>query len=609
MTKQAIRWVVGSRVATFMAFVLCSASLVAQTITPPSITITPGSPVCSGSGNFPVSITLPPAAIVDKVDIFLLFDDTGSFAGFVPTVSSVFSSLVTALETALPGVDFGFGVGRFEDYGGPGNGFSGELAQGRPFVLNQPIVTAATAGGTAARNTLITNALSNTAPGFGGDGPESAIGEGLFQVATGLGFDGDGNGSVLDSGPAGALATQTTPGNSGDVPSFSSNVLPTSGALGGVGFRSGALHLVILATDVCSVASFPAGFPIPATITGSGGSSQAVTAFACSSTTPGSSRFGFVSNSKTLAGNTVLGAVVPAEGATVQGTVNALNALGIRVLGMGPSAAPTTSPGPSFGPSVWLSAIARLTGAVDGNGDALVFDTSVPLPTLTTSIVNAITTTTTLPVDITLGTSVLPSGLSFSFSPSKVDDVPPGGTASFTATLSGSGSVTGNFDIDFVDVGSSATLGTVPVSVSCTISKAEVPVDVKPTSCPNPLNTSDQGTLPVALLSTSVFDVTRVDVTTIKLEGVSPIRSALEDVGTPFLPFSGKKTISDCTTQGPDGFLDLTLKFDAQAVVATLGTVADGDVVVLKLTGKLLPAFGGADIEGEDVMIILKKKK
>jgi hypothetical protein len=136
----------------------------------------------------------------------------------------------------------------------------------------------------------------------------------------------------------------------------------------------------------------------------------------------------------------------------------------------------------------------------------------------------------------------------------------------------------------------------------------EVPVDIKPQSCPNPLNTNAQGVLPVAILGTATFDVTKIDVATVKLAGVSPLRSALEDVATPFVPFIGKMAPFDCTVAGPDGFLDLTLKFDNQAVVAALGTVTDGEVLVLKLTGKLLPAFGGTPIAGEDVVVIQKKK-
>jgi hypothetical protein len=437
-------------------------------VTPSSIAVSGGAVCSGGSQNYEVKITLPPASVIDKVDVFFLFDDTGSFASFVPTVTGIFSTLVTDLEASVPGVEFGFGVGRFEDYGGPGTGFSGEVAAGRPFTLNQPVITASDAGGAVARDALINSALARTAPGFGGDSPESAIGEGLFQTATGLGFDGDGNGSTLDSGLAGNALTQTAPGLSGDVPAFSSNVAPTSGTQGGVGWRSGALHLVILATDISAVASFPAGSAIPATITGAGGASEPVTAFASSSTLSGVNRFGFVSDSKSLAGNTVTGAVAPAGAGTVQATIDALNALGIRVLGMGPGAAPTNAPGPSFDESVWLSAMARLTGAVDSGGNALVFSTAVPPATLRDAIRDAIITTTTLPVDITLAASGLPPGLSFSFTPAQVDDVPPGGMASFTVTLTGDGTpINGTFDINFVDIGSGAVLGTIPVTVAC----------------------------------------------------------------------------------------------------------------------------------------------
>jgi len=71
----------------------------------------------------------------------------------------------------------------------------------------------------------------------------------------------------------------------------------------------------------------------------------------------------------------------------------------------------------------------------------------------------------------------------------------------------------------------------------------------------------------------------------------------LEDVGTPGVPLAPG-----------DGFLDLSLKFDAQAIVAALGVVNDGDNVTLQLTGNLKSEFGGAPIAGEDVVVIIKKK-
>ena len=279
-----------------------AASAGAQTVTPPSIAITSASPVCSESPVVErVCVELPAVSTASKVDIFGLFDDTASFEAIIPTLTQVFGLLVGELEAALPGVDFGFGVGRFEDYGGPGFGFSSQSAEGRPFVLNQPIVTAADAGGPKARDTLVNDAFTRTAPGLGGDAPEAAL-EALYQVATGRGFDGDGNGTTTGEGggqPAGVLATQQAPDGSGDVPAFSSlaSTVVRSGSVGGVGFRPDALHLVILATDQCSVAAFDPGAPIPDQLSGAG-VSVPVSEFACSSTDPGDNRFGYVSAAK-----------------------------------------------------------------------------------------------------------------------------------------------------------------------------------------------------------------------------------------------------------------------------------------------------------------------
>lgn len=137
----------------------------------------------------------------------------------------------------------------------------------------------------------------------------------------------------------------------------------------------------------------------------------------------------------------------------------------------------------------------------------------------------------------------------------------------------------------------------------------EVSIDIKPESCPNPLNVMKKGVLSVAILGTGAFNVTEVDPATVRLglegeEGVSPLRWALEDVATPF--DNGIEYCTDCHELGPDGYLDLALKFDAQEVVAALGDVEDRECLVLTLTGFL---FGGEDILGEDVIIIIEKGK
>jgi hypothetical protein len=134
-----------------------------------------------------------------------------------------------------------------------------------------------------------------------------------------------------------------------------------------------------------------------------------------------------------------------------------------------------------------------------------------------------------------------------------------------------------------------------------------VPVDIKPRSCRNPLSTNEKGVLPVAILGTDAFDVSQVDPATVTLEGIAPLRWSLEDVATPYEPFTGKVDAYDCNEYGTDGYMDLTLKFRAQEVVAALGGINDGDVVVLDLLANLREEFGGIPVVGEDAVVILAK--
>lgn len=124
-----------------------------------------------------------------------------------------------------------------------------------------------------------------------------------------------------------------------------------------------------------------------------------------------------------------------------------------------------------------------------------------------------------------------------------------------------------------------------------------VPLDIKPGSCPNPLNVNAKGVLPVAVLGTANFNVADIDPTSIRLEGVPALRSDIEDVAN----------ASDCNL-GPDGFADLSLKFNLQDIAAKLDesqSLVDGQVRALVITGKLL---NDTDIAGEDEVLILKKK-
>ncbi len=154
-----------------------------------------------------------------------------------------------------------------------------------------------------------------------------------------------------------------------------------------------------------------------------------------------------------------------------------------------------------------------------------------------------------------------------------------------------------------------------------------VPVDIKPGGCPNPLNVRSNGVLPVAILGTPDLDVTAIDPKTVTLGGgvtllrqedrkkfkilvskLSPVRWSFEDVGTPYEPFEGKLNPYQCNTLGPDGYLDMVLKFDTQAIAASLNDVEENEGITLQLRGNLRD---GTEITGEDVVIIKggKEKK
>jgi hypothetical protein len=120
-------------------------------------------------------------------------------------------------------------------------------------------------------------------------------------------------------------------------------------------------------------------------------------------------------------------------------------------------------------------------------------------------------------------------------------------------------------------------------------------IDIKPGSCKNPFNVKSKGVLPVAILGSDSFDVLDIDLNSILLEGVAPLRSSIEDAAG-----------SSCETEGPDGYSDLSLKFDTQDMVNALGEVSDGDVITLTLSGFLLD---GTEFSGEDIVTVLVKGK
>ncbi|MGK7905468.1 MAG: Ig-like domain-containing protein [Hormoscilla sp.] len=406
-----------------------------------------------------VSITLPPGSglLTSNVDIFLLFDDTGSFQTVIPTLRDQFPTIIENVQTEFPDINFGFGVGRFEDYGDTAGGEVGGGGDNRPFTLSQPIITTDTPDFDRA----IDAALDRSAPGGGNDFPETLI-EGLFQLATGAGFDGNGNGSNLDSGPAGLAATQTEPGEGGDVPPFSSftpdpdnDVLAASGTQGGAGFRSDALTIILAATDIGTVYEDDGTDPI----VGVNGATVPLSDFASGSrpTTPDVDGDGM------------------GDGATIQETIDALNDLGALVIGLG------TGEDTSMDPRQALEAIATLTGAVNNSTDSIengIDDDPIapgdPLyffidPTSPTQLASGITTAIDTAVSLSLGIDLVvsPPTTAFANLTGVQTGVVAGEPVTFEAQFRGTQSGR-RFALQFVNTGNDEVLGFIPVNISKT---------------------------------------------------------------------------------------------------------------------------------------------
>ncbi|UCG15619.1 MAG: SUMF1/EgtB/PvdO family nonheme iron enzyme [Phycisphaerales bacterium] len=131
---------------------------------------------------------------------------------------------------------------------------------------------------------------------------------------------------------------------------------------------------------------------------------------------------------------------------------------------------------------------------------------------------------------------------------------------------------------------------------------AEVPepvvlsLDIKPGSCPNSFNRKSRGVLHTAVCGTETFDVTTIDIASVRLlradgvggevaphEGPPGPHSFFDDVATPYYGES-------CHELGADGIIDLQMHFENEVVttVLDLDALAPGAVVELLINGSLL---------------------
>lgn len=451
-----------------------------------------------------VTVTVPAGVGIDKADVYLLSDTTGSMGSPIAAVKAGASDIVDGLIAELPGVDLAFGVGDYKDF--PYDLYA--------FKHSVSITTDTTA---------VKTAINAWSASGGADGPEGQL-------------------YALDQ-----LADST------------------------IGWRPGAKKIIVWFGDA------PGHDPVCSAISG----------------LPYDITEGSVTTKLVDADITVL--------AISTGTGYFLGLDDDPTVWAYDYTAACGTPG---GTSEQAT---RITGATGGNHITGI-NAGTIVQTIKDMVIEAVTTINNLSLVPTGGTAGFVADISpASYGPLTLDDdhVLP-----FTVSWTGLAACTeedqvftGTLDV----VADGAVMGHKPVKItvpSCTPTVKEVVVDIKPTSCPNPLNVNSGGVLPVAILGTASFDAAQVDASTVRLEGVEPLRWNLEDVAAPYTGgISDPPDRIDCTTDGPDGILDLSLKFDSKDVVAALGPIEDGDVIVVQLTGQLID---GTEIVGEDVVWIIK---
>lgn len=144
-----------------------------------------------------------------------------------------------------------------------------------------------------------------------------------------------------------------------------------------------------------------------------------------------------------------------------------------------------------------------------------------------------------------------------------------------------------------------------------TVKKIVGDLDIKPSSCPNPLNRNVGGVLPVGLLGSLNFDISMVDLSTLQISRADCVGGAvsalagppgpqtiLRDVGTPF-----EGELCDCHNLEGDGMVDLEMYFRIREVVSVLELASFGrdDEVELVVSGTLLD---GCEFIASDCVLI-----
>jgi hypothetical protein len=143
-----------------------------------------------------------------------------------------------------------------------------------------------------------------------------------------------------------------------------------------------------------------------------------------------------------------------------------------------------------------------------------------------------------------------------------------------------------------------------------TIPPEDVYVDIKPTSCPNPVNANlnprSNAVLPAAILGTASLDTTEIVGNTVEIcrDGYGCVPVLRYNHAYAAAPYTGEACLDrdSCTTENDD-IIDLAVKFHYNTVLDTLGLrgAAPDETFCLTIRAELQD---GTEVEGQDVIWI-----
>ncbi|MFT5453756.1 MAG: hypothetical protein ACI9K2_000230 [Myxococcota bacterium] len=169
----------------------------------------------------------------ERVDVAMLIDTTCSMAGPLANWTAAFPTIASELNDLHESVTFG--LASYDDYNDASFGSGAD----KPFILRQQQTS---------DSLRLRVALADTVLHGGADGPESGN-EVLYQALVGAGYDQNCNRAADAEDDVPPFRASPSDAFGGVVFGVDDPGTPGTGELGGLGFREGALPILVITTD------------------------------------------------------------------------------------------------------------------------------------------------------------------------------------------------------------------------------------------------------------------------------------------------------------------------------------------------------------------------